>query len=148
MNKSYFTCIECGSQSKIKSRKSNKFCSISCYRVHQRNGNYARGSSRKHSCSECGSDVIGKSKKRNKDGSLSDKIFCDRNCYDSFRSKNRKMERCKCLSCNKSLTNENSNSNQIYCSIECRNEHKKSKDRNCISCGVWFSSLGSEVDCY
>lgn len=141
MNKSYFTCIECGSQSKIKSRKSNKFCSISCYRVHQRNGNYARGSSRKHSCSECGSDIVGKSKKRNRDGSLSDKIFCDRHCYDSFRSKIRKIERCKCLNCNKSLTNENSNSNQIYCSIECRNEHKKSKDRNCINCGVWFSSL-------
>ena len=142
MTKQHSTCIICNAQFKPKSGKSNKFCGLPCYRVSQKSGDYKRGSERKGSCTECGCDVIGKSASTKRDGTKSSLLFCNRDCYDKHRAKIKDNSKSECLCCGKKLGFKTShNKNSKYCDTSCKLEHKKSKDRHCISCGVWFSSL-------
>lgn len=142
MNNAYSICITCEAQFKPKKGKSNNFCSIPCYRVHQRSGAYKSGSNRKHTCKECGSQVVGKSLSTKRDGTKSNDIFCNRICYDEHRRKIKDNNFKNCAYCDKKLGfKESHNYNTKYCDNTCRLEDKKSKDRNCIHCGVWFSSL-------
>lgn len=144
MTENNHTCLVCKTQFKPVKGKSNKFCGMSCYRISQKRGDYKglRDTVNKYNCSHCGNTVLNKSKSRTRSGDKSDKIFCNRDCYDSYRSKIKEQTLRNCLQCNSEIkASLGHNSNQIYCSIPCKNEHKKSKDRNCIVCGVWFSSL-------
>ena len=144
MTKANCTCIVCKAQFKAASYKSNKYCGVACYRVAQKRGDYieSKGAKRKHKCAHCDSDVLGKSKNRKRNGEAADHIFCNRQCYDAFRSESRNKPKGECLNCGVAITNKTTrNLNPKYCSNTCRLEHKKSKDRHCISCGVWFSSL-------
>lgn len=138
----YYNCLTCDKQTKAVKGKSNKFCSIDCYRVMQRSGAYKKGSSRIHKCTNCGNTVVGVSKNKKRDGSQCDYIFCNRDCYDIYRSKIKAEIKGVCLNCNTEITKTmTSNRNPKYCGNICKLEHKKSKDRHCVSCGVWFSSL-------
>lgn len=144
MTKAKCTCIVCNSQFNFKAEKSNKYCGMACYRIAQKRGDYLgfREAKRKYKCSHCGSEVAGKSKSTTRNGGVSENIFCNRDCYDAFRSAIKNKPKGECLNCSVVLTNENTNNpNPKYCSNACKLEHKKSKDRYCISCGVWFSSL-------
>lgn len=142
MNEVHSTCIICNSQFTIRKNKANKFCGISCYRIHQKSGNYKKGSSRVYNCKECNSTVVGRSKTSKRNGTQSNNIFCNRDCYDLHRKKIKEDNFKNCTNCGKKLGfKEGHNYNAKYCDSNCRFEYKKSKDRNCISCGVWFSSL-------
>ena len=48
----------------------------------------------------------------------------------------------RCAGCDNEISRAHGHgTNAKYCSNDCKLNHKKSKDRHCISCGVWFSSL-------
>lgn len=142
MSNEHSTCTICNSQFKTNKNKSNKFCNMTCYRVSQRRGDYKRGSEINHTCTECNSSITGKSHSTRRNGEAADNIFCDRACYDLFRSKLKSETIGNCLNCEKKLSRSLGHSYYAkYCNHSCKLEHKKSKDRNCISCGVWFSAL-------
>lgn len=142
MNTQYSTCLVCNSQFKIRKNKANKYCGMSCYRVAQKRGDYIGKKAQPiGKCLNCESDVYGSfSKKRC--GEKSTYIFCNRLCYDNHRSKIKEINFNDCACCGKKLGFKKSHNYKTkYCNNDCRNEHNKSKDRNCISCGIWFSSL-------
>jgi len=144
MTESKCTCKTCGSQFKLMKGKRNIYCGMPCYRVAQKRGDYigSKGTTRKHKCTYCDADVLGKSKSGKRNGESSENIFCNRQCYDAFKAAIKNRSKGECLNCGTVLTNENTNNpNPKYCSNSCKLEHKKSKDRHCISCGVWFSSV-------
>lgn len=137
------TCIVCENQFKNKS-KDKKFCSMPCYRIAQKRGDYigTKGTKLKYNCAHCAKEVLGKSKSTNRKGGHSDNIFCDRACYNAFKSilKNKVLR--NCMGCDNEISRAHGHAaNAKYCSNDCKINHKKSKDRNCIYCGVWFSSL-------
>ena len=144
MTESNCTCKTCGSQFKPVKGKRNLFCSMDCYRSSQKRGDYrgVRGTKRIHKCAHCHSVVAGKSKNRKRNGEIADHIFCNRQCYDSFKAAIKNKVLRSCVGCGAAISRAHGHSrNAKYCSNECKLEHKKSKDRHCISCGVWFSSL-------
>ena len=142
MTENNHTCLVCESQFKPIKNKANKFCGLPCYRISQKRGDYHRETTRKHECKFCKAEVLAKSKSKKRDGTNSEYIFCNRECYDKHRAEIRDKVLRNCLQCGSDIkASLGHNSNQIYCSIGCKDEHKKSKDRNCIVCGVWFSSL-------
>lgn len=142
MNTEYSNCVICNSQFKIKKHKANKFCGVVCYRISQKNGDYIGTRIKpKGKCSECGKDVY-KGASKNRSGSDCEKIFCDRSCYDLHRSKIKENSFGNCACCGEKLGfKDHHHYKTKYCGKSCKDEHKKSKDRHCISCGVWFSSL-------
>lgn len=144
MTDSNCTCKTCGSQFKPVKGKRNIYCGMPCYRVAQKRGDYigSKGTTRKHQCAHCNADVLGKSKSSRRNGALSENIFCNRICYDAFKAdlKNKVLRRC--AGCDNEISRAHGHgTNAKYCSNDCKLNHKKSKDRHCISCGVWFSSL-------
>lgn len=144
MTNTHSTCAVCNSQFKTEKHKTNKFCGISCYRESQKRGDYigTRENAAKHACKECGARVFGKSMSTKRDGTQSTDIFCNRECYDKYRSKIKNDNFGECACCGKKLGFKRSHNYKTkYCDLLCKNEHKKSKDRHCISCGVWFSAL-------
>lgn len=142
MNAEHSTCLICNSQFKINKNKSNKYCGMACYRLAQKRGDYVQTKAKPTgSCLNCGMDVY-KPLSRKRNGEKSENIYCNRSCYDSHRAKIKETPKSLCLNCNGPiLLNATASATPKYCCWDCRNEHKKSKDRYCISCGVWFSSL-------
>ena len=61
------TCIVCENQFKNKS-KDKKFCSMPCYRIAQKRGDYigTKGTKLKYNCAHCAKEVLGKSKSTNR----------------------------------------------------------------------------------
>lgn len=88
MTDSNCTCKTCGSQFKPVKGKRNIYCGMPCYRVAQKRGDYigSKGTTRKHQCAHCNADVLGKSKSATRNNGVSKNIFCNRKCYDAFRS--------------------------------------------------------------
>lgn len=136
------SCEICGSSFKGRKGKANKFCSLDCYRVFQRSGDYTIEKNRTlkpEPCFSCGKDVI-KSKSKNRDGTHSDKVYCSRGCYDSYRAKVRASRSINCRYCKSSFIPANATS--VYCSIECRNlDVTVNCEAKCITCGVSFSAI-------
>lgn len=142
MNAEHSTCLICNSQFKIKKSKANKYCGMDCYRTARKRGDYVQAIAKPTgSCSNCGMDVYGSFSKR-RNGEKSENIYCNRSCYNSHRAKIKETPKSLCLNCNGPiLLNATASTTPKYCCWNCRNEHKKSKDRHCVHCGVWFSAL-------
>ena len=139
------TCIVCENQFKNKS-KDKKFCSMPCYRIAQKRGDYigTKGTKLKYNCAHCAKEVLGKSKSTNRKGEHSDKIFCDRNCYDSFRSEIRNKIIGNCKNCGSELSRAKiKNNSSVYCSMTCRVVDKKPLTFTsiCKICSVEFCGL-------
>jgi hypothetical protein len=85
------TCIICATEFKPK-YKSNKFCSMTCYRTSQRRGDYKSGhhvKTENNPCSHCGKDVYGQTKTCHRTGKKHENYFCNRDCYDNYRTEKR-----------------------------------------------------------
>lgn len=143
MAKRYFTsCTVCNTEFKVNKSKSNKYCSISCYRIAQRSGAYKHNpddSIRRHQCAHCNALVIA-TKSIKRDGARSDVIYCNRDCYDKARAKAILDRRIECSHC-KILCNPNKNTKSHFCSNECFKAHKKAQPKNCVNCNCFFTPL-------
>lgn len=145
MAKQHYTCQVCGVQFPSKT-KDNKFCSVDCYRVHQKTPEYkakitkARAKHRTP-CTNCGKEVIGiKTQKRN--GERADNKFCNRECYDDYRTKLQQEVIGQCQNCNKDiLFGDFHRRDVVFCSMSCRKNHKRVKPTNCINCYVLFTPI-------
>lgn len=141
-------CTICSKEFKPKKGKSGKYCSLACYRTWQRSPYFISGRPKRYSgkCSNCDSDVYGKSHGDCRDGSKSDKIFCDRACYDSYRVKIRKEyirdNKKKCKGCEAMIAPVSKGGNTPeYCGMECKRQHKKPKPQKCVNCECVFSAI-------
>lgn len=137
------TCSACGKAFNGSKHKTNKFCSPDCYRTAQRNGLYKHGhrpTTFRSLCANCGNVVIGSpSKKRN--GEKSDVLFCNRTCYDSYRRKIVESRNVKCKNCGNEFETLASSVKRVFCSVECKNAHKRAKPKNCVNCQCLFTSI-------
>jgi len=144
MTVNYCTCVSCGSQFKFNKHKANLYCGMSCYREAQRAGSYKRGSTRVHKCANCNAKVAGKSPTKDRSGNHCDKVFCNRDCYNNYRQKEKSKSLGNCKCCGKEISKLNGNDKRsVYCSMTCRNEFRKpvSYEVKCISCGVLFCAF-------
>lgn len=141
MDTKYCTCETCSGQFKFRKSKSNKFCSIGCYRVAQRSGKYNRGSGRIHECAHCKKVVVGVSKSKKRDGTASDNVFCDRGCYNDYRTEIKSKKVGSCKHCSKAMLSGDVSRMAVYCSWDCRLADKRAKPKNCISCGCFFTAV-------
>jgi len=128
-----YLCETCGKEFKGVKGKGNKFCGIDCYRTFQKSGNYhIRIKSIKGQCSHCGKDVT-RSFSTKRDGSKTESIFCDRNCYDEYRKNIILSTSVKCANCSKEFIPFVAGRNNInnFCKEQCRFdflfEHVKKK---------------------
>lgn len=146
MAKQHYTCQVCGVQFPSKT-KDNKFCSVDCYRVHQKTPEYkakitqARAKHRTP-CTNCGKEVIGiKTQKRN--GERADNKFCNRECYNDYRTKLQQEVIGQCQNCGGDLLFGKHQKTAKFCCWDCRTEYKRPKPTNCISCGVLFTGIAA-----
>lgn len=143
MAKRYFTpCTVCNTEFKANKGKSNKFCSVNCYRIAQRSGAYKHDpndSIRKHQCDFCNALVIA-TKSMKRDGVRSDVIYCNRECYDKARAKYIIDRRVKCANCN-ILCHPKKKNKSHFCSSECFKAHKKAQAKNCLNCNCLFTPV-------
>ena len=134
-------CTVCGTMHSPPKAKTGKFCSIACYRISQRSGQYKRGhneSTHRAPCANCGNVVVGlPSKKRN--GDLSENVFCDRNCYDEYRRHIVDSRAKACVGCGSMFVSNNAN--RKYCSESCWKSLKKATPKNCVNCGCIFTPV-------
>ncbi|WP_019518973.1 HNH endonuclease [Faucicola boevrei] len=143
MAKQYYTCHTCNNQ--FVSYSPKKFCGIDCYRVFQKTPEYKTNFTEvrtKHrtSCTNCGTEVLGrKSTKRN--GEKADNKFCNRKCYDEYRTKLQQQVVGQCQNCGNNLLLGKHQKNAKFCCIECRLMSKRPKPTHCVNCGVWFTTI-------
>lgn len=142
MAKAHYTCQICNTQF-VSQKKSPKFCSTSCYRVFQKTDDYKavyqKRIKHRHHCANCNKEVIG-SKTKKRDGETADNKFCNRACYDEYRSKIRQEIVGYCKHCNKELI-AGIHRSAVYCSMQCRKDNKRIKPTNCVHCGVLFTAI-------
>lgn len=128
------SCAVCGNPFRSKPGKSNRYCSMECYRVAQRRHEYHSPMAMKHVCEICQKEYnAGKRYKRN--GDPTDHRFCSRACYDEFRSrKNRRV----CAFCGSPFYKQESKTEK-YCSDSCwRKDQAARAIRFCTECGQSF----------
>lgn len=131
MNNQHFTqCKVCSTEFKEIKGKSNKFCSINCYRVSQRAGEYKTGhkpTTFKTACGFCG-------------GLVYLKLYCNRDCYDKARAKAVLDRQVPCLAC-KTMCQPSNEYNNSFCSIKCLVIHRKAKPKHCVNCKCLFTPV-------
>jgi len=129
-------CNICNKEFFCSTTKEKTFCSIDCYRIAQRRGDYKKESKRIHTCSYCGKKISNKSKKLKRNGSIADNIFCNRECYDLFRRLNTERE---CKQCGKKFIAISSKKNAQFCNDKCRRLYFTEKTRkDCVICEKSF----------
>lgn len=129
-------CEICGKEFFEYPSKKKSFCSLNCYRIAQKQGRYKHIKFKNNfKCSYCGKDVhSSKSKKRN--GEYSDKIFCNRKCYDKFRKLNSDRV---CKYCGKHFEALNDKKNAQFCNDSCRRKYYAQRTMAfCVNCGQSF----------
>lgn len=136
------SCNTCGKSFRPSKYKSSKFCSVPCYRVHQRSGEYkSRESKRVNDCSFCGSTVIGRSFSKVASGGIAANIYCGRECYDAARASAQKALEKKCAGCGEMFYRSGVMSDAIYCNAKCRKACNKPDPVRCVLCNCLFSAL-------
>lgn len=127
-------CLICGNSFKPLPRKANKFCSLACYHDAQRKGLVKVGREAKHvyRCHQCGVETK-RQPSQCRDGSISEKVFCSRACYDESRSDRRGP----CVVCSAKVPIKGSK----YCSWKCRVADKKPEPCTCKNCGCLFTAI-------
>lgn len=149
MTKQDYICLTCNTQFKPKNpKKPNKFCCMACYRVYQKTPAYTTDYNRPSRtdlkpvpCDNCSADVVRRPSVK-RDGTISDKVYCNRKCYDEHRVKWQNVVISNCGNCNKEITQGmHKQHDNAYCSWECRCEHIRPKPRACIVCSKVFDPL-------
>lgn len=142
MAKDKCTCTVCGAQFKRKSGSTNLYCKQECYWQALRNGQYNRGSKYSQDCAHCGTRVDGVMPSKRRNGTRSDKVFCNRDCYDAYRAAEVDRVYGHCKQCKAPLSRRTTRqSSATFCSMDCRNDFKRAKPKNCMSCGCWFTPI-------
>lgn len=134
-------CLVCSTAFFKRPHKSGKYCSLPCYRVAQRAGEYKRGHGPDFPaapCSCCGKTVQ-RIPSEKRDGLKSDKVFCNRQCYDTFRTAHRESRILACVHCQASFVPENKG--RRYCSEVCWKAAKKAKPKRCVNCSCLFTPV-------
>lgn len=125
----------CGNYFQAYKASNRKYCSLMCYRVAQRSGTYKRGHGPdfpRNPCAYCGA-VVERELSIKRNGEKSDKVFCNRGCYDKYRLDLRS----DCLNCGSKVPIIG----KKFCSDTCFKSHKKAKPKNCVNCGTLFTSV-------
>lgn len=132
-------CKICGKEIVMTPSYLRKYCSHTCYQKAVKLGLYNYVGQKKiknrYVCSFCGKEVIAmKRKKRN--GETAEHIFCDRNCYNSFRKLNSKRN---CKYCGKEFEALNDKKHAQFCDDTCRRAFFAQKTmKYCVVCGQSF----------
>lgn len=138
-------CEICGASFGFNKHKVNRVCSMPCYRVLQRSGEYKRGPGPtipRYACHQCGEKVAKVlTKKRN--GGDADHIFCGRDCYDLHRAAKRALRTQLCSHCGKDFIPSILSNASIkkHCSDSCWKAAKKARPTNCVNCGCFFTAI-------
>lgn len=133
-------CVICAKAFKPVAGKSNRFCSLPCYRVAQRRGDYKRGGPKQTgTCAQCSGPVHRHPFSTCRDGRRSTVLFCSRGCYDTHRTAARDARRRSCAHCGASFIPNVSTSR--FCSWECTRLGRKPGARNCKNCGCLFTPV-------
>lgn len=135
-------CEFCNKQFTIQ-YKDKKFCSVECYRGHQRSGNYKipiQKTGKEVQCKNCGNAFY---RQKNRINSQ-DNHFCSRECY--LEDHAFKAIEVKCKTCGKTKTLDstelckyNKGQKDFYCNDKCRS--KRDRVLTCIVCGVKFCAF-------
>jgi len=127
-------CQICNAPTNSTKTRIRKFCSPKCYHQAQREGVVRVGRDIIHSypCCECG-DTANRHPSRKRNGDLSDKVFCSRSCYDTYREK----KRGPCATCGKQVALKS----HKYCSWECTLLGRKPDPSECVNCRAVFTAL-------
>ncbi len=148
MTKTNYICLTCNTQFTPKNKsKPNKFCGVACYRVYQKTPAFTTDYNRPKKnktpvpCANCQADVV-RNPSVKRDGTISDKVYCNRKCYNEHRVKWQNVVVGNCGNCNKEITQGmHKQYGNAYCSMSCRVEHKRPKPRACIVCSKVFDPL-------
>lgn len=147
-NLSVANCTTCNKEFHHKKQKAGKFCSIPCYRAWQKSPGYLHGRPKKYNgdCAHCSKAVYGKDVSVCRNGKKSDKIFCDRDCYNNYRIALRastlSATSTKCKGCDATVgALSKKGVKPLYCSFECRVRHKTPKPQVCVNCGHEFCAI-------
>lgn len=138
-------CTVCEKTFRYHKSKSGKFCSIPCYRVAQRAGEYARGpneTTHRAPCENCGKQVVKLPSKR-RNGERSKAVFCNRACYDQYRAKVVSDRKATCKGCGAEFNYASRGDGDVqqFCTDDCRREYSKASPSKCVNCGCWFTAL-------
>lgn len=149
MTKQDYICLTCNTQFKpTNPKKPNKFCCMACYRAYQKTPAYTTDYNRPSRtdlkpvpCANCEKQIVrNPSTKRN--GEKADKVYCDRKCYNEHRASIRDRITGQCKNCATDLSIAITGSaSSVYCSMECRVEHKRPEPRPCVNCKVVFEPI-------
>lgn len=132
----------CGASFAPHAGKSNRFCSMACYRSAQRSGEYKRGHGpdfNRSPCLRCGVTVerrFGQCR----DGRKSDKLFCSRSCYDEHRASVCMLRSATCSCCRKVFL-QGASQLRSYCSHRCMYSARKATPKNCVNCKCLFTPI-------
>lgn len=137
-------CIVCNKEFK-QNHKPKKFCSVECYRSHQRSGFYKKDESQLLfkeliKCDNCNKDFY-QFKHKIK---VNIKNFCSRDCY--LEDHKIKIIKVNCKTCNKEkiltsndLVKYNNGKTDFYCNDQCRS--KRERVLTCKVCNKDFCSI-------
>lgn len=124
-------CRVCGDEFSPRPGKANKYCSLDCYRVAQKRGDYIGSRAESVECETCGDDFV--------PASHSAQRFCSRDCY--LEHHQRKVS-WACEGCGtEEMLSPYWAEHRVYCSMECRNEAVRPDPLRCVRCEVLFTPL-------
>ncbi|MDR1615878.1 MAG: hypothetical protein LBR98_02565, partial [Syntrophomonadaceae bacterium] len=132
-------CIVCGKSFEEKSYKSNKYCSMACYRIAQKSGVYKRPKQPNTVCEVCGKSFVLRGNKKTRKGNVSSNRFCSRTCYLKYHKQ--KLYKHICKYCGKefekpALTGRNT---YEFCGDTCRRAYFAQRTlKKCEVCGQAF----------
>lgn len=132
----------CGVSFSAPLSKPGKFCSVSCYRDAQRSGEYKTGHGPNFPavpCDQCGV-VVRRLPSICRDGTKSDKMFCCRACYDTFRENQCSIREDDCKGCGIKFL-QGSTKWRSYCTDSCWKLQKKAKPSTCVNCKCIFTAI-------
>lgn len=135
-------CLNCNQEFQVeKKSRRTLYCSKSCaVTVNNKEGIMGKNAKKekpetqvKLCCHECGNEftrIMSQVKKSQKKGT--DKVFCNRTCYNKYLSRNTVQKYCK--HCKEAMPLDYKSKNKIYCSRECRIKDGQ-VTYNCKHCG-------------
>lgn len=146
--KSVASCTVCSKEFLPRAGKTGKYCSMACYREWQRGPDYVTGRPPRYrgKCLNCKTDIYGGSASICRDGRRSEKMFCNRACYDRYRIAEREKyiasTKTNCRNCEAELKVSNKGqAPRTYCNARCRAEAIKPDPQKCVNCKCMFSAI-------
>lgn len=94
-----------------------------------------------HHCYHCGKPTNKKPSPTRASG-ISDKVFCDRKCYDIHRREKWEKGGFTCKCCGKYIAKPRNDKSRKFCSMECRSLEAANRAlTTCAICGIQFTAI-------